>query len=103
VISGCGSTLPAFSSSIYGGLSSINTVTRFDLDTYPTTCRVASEVTDFDPRPFFDNVKSIKSNDRFTHFAVAAAKLALEDAGVPAGGSTGEPGNLGVMIGSAFG
>ena len=103
VISGCGSTLPTFSSSLYEGTSSLAPVTRFSTETYPLTCKVASEVKDFDPKPWFDNIKSIKSNDRYTHFAVAASKLALEDAGVPVGGSSPSRGNLGVMIGSAFG
>jgi 3-oxoacyl-[acyl-carrier-protein] synthase II len=103
VISGCGSTLPAFSESIYNAKSSLGPVTRFSLETYPVSCRVASEVNDFDPAPFFDNPKSIKSNDRYTHFAVAASRLAMEDAGIPNGGSTGSPSNLGVLIGSAFG
>jgi 3-oxoacyl-[acyl-carrier-protein] synthase II len=52
----------------------------------------------------FVNPKNAKSNDRYTHFAVAAARQALKDGGV---GDTPEtlenPDRLGVMVGSAFG
>ena len=69
-------------------------------------CQIASEVPDdlFDPADYFENSKNIKSNDRFTHFAVAAARQALKDAGV---GDTPEtipnPERIGVMVGTAFG
>ncbi|GMI43192.1 hypothetical protein TeGR_g14393, partial [Tetraparma gracilis] len=101
VISGAGSTLPSFTTSVFEGRSSISSVSRFDTSTYPLPCTVASEVNEFDPKPFFDNPKSVRSNDRYTHFAVAASKLALEDAGLPTASET--PSSLGVMIGSAFG
>merc|ERR1711966_562540 len=52
----------------------------------------------------FTNPKNVKSNDRFTHFAVAAARLALKDARL---GDTPEtlahPERCGVFVGSAFG
>jgi len=55
----------------------------------------------FTAKPWFTNFKSIKSNDRYTHFAVACSKMAMEDAGVEIGSP--DPSRLGVMIGSAFG
>jgi 3-oxoacyl-(acyl-carrier-protein) synthase len=79
-------------------------VQRFDIQHYP--CQIASEVPDemFDPANFFVNPKNIKSNDRYTHFAVAAARQALQD-GVY--GDTHEtirnPTRIGVMVGTAFG
>ena len=58
----------------------------------------------FNAADYFNNSKNVKSNDRYTHFAVAAAREALKDAGV---GDTPEtlpnPSRVGVMIGSAFG
>ncbi len=58
----------------------------------------------FDPNDHFANPKNAKSNDRFTHFAVAAARLALKDAKL---GDTPEtlanPEKCGVFVGSAFG
>lgn len=40
------------------------------------------QVKDFDAAQYFSAKKSMRSNDRVTHFAVAATKLAIEDAGV---------------------
>lgn len=37
---------------------------------------------DFDASKYFTAKKSVRSNDRVTHFAVAATKLAIEDAGI---------------------
>lgn len=58
----------------------------------------------FDAKDHFTNPKNVKSNDRYTHFAVAAARLALKDAKL---GDTPEtlekPERIGVFVGSAFG
>uniref|UniRef100_A0A7S4W2J6 Nodulation protein E n=1 Tax=Ditylum brightwellii TaxID=49249 RepID=A0A7S4W2J6_9STRA len=104
VISGCGIGHSDFFQSCLDGKSSLGTVTRFDASKYP--CSIGSEVPDemFDPNDHFTNPKNVKTNDRYTHFAVAAARLALKDAGV---GDTPEtlenPDRIGVMIGTAFG
>jgi len=111
VISGCGVTASTFFESCLEGKSSIGTVTRFDSTNYP--CRIGSEVPDdlFDPEEYFNNPKNIRSNDRFTHFAVAAARMALKDAEVGDtpetmgvdDGVIGGCDSVGVMVGSAFG
>lgn len=104
VISGCGIGAKDFFQACLDGKSSIRRVQRFDVTYMP--CQIASEVPDdmFDPSQYFSNPKNAKSNDRFTHFAVAAAKLALEDAKL---GNTPETlenaSRVGVMVGSAFG
>mmetsp|Transcript_989 Transcript_989/g.2272 ORF Transcript_989/g.2272 Transcript_989/m.2272 type:complete len:468 (-) Transcript_989:1121-2524(-) len=104
VISGCGIGHEDFFDACLEGKSSIDTVKRFDASFM--TCQIASEVPDemFDPKDFFGNVKNIRSNDRFTHFAVAAAKQALRDAGLGDSPETLEdPARIGVMVGTAFG
>lgn len=104
VINGCGIGHEEFFNNVCAGKSSIDRVKRFDITNYP--CTIGSEVSDeqFDPKDYFTNPKNIKSNDRFTHFAVAASRQALKDAGV---GDTPEtlpnPERIGVMIGTAFG
>jgi 3-oxoacyl-[acyl-carrier-protein] synthase II len=104
VVNGCGVGHQDFFQACLDGKSSIGPVQRFDASMMP--CSIASEVPDdmFDPKDFFTNPKNVKSNDRFTHFAVAAARLALQDAGV---GDTPEtlenPERIGVMVGTAFG
>ncbi|CAB9522573.1 3-oxoacyl-[acyl-carrier-protein] synthase 2 (Fragment) [Seminavis robusta] len=104
VISGCGLGHEDFFQACLDGKSSVGPVTRFDATHYP--CTIGSEVPDdmFDPKDFFTNPKNVKSNDRFTHFAVAAARQALQDGGL---GDTPDklenPERIGVMVGSAFG
>jgi Beta-ketoacyl synthase, N-terminal domain len=104
VISGCGIGHEDFFQACLDGKSSVGQVTRFDASNYP--CTIGSEVPDsmFDPNDFFTNPKNVKSNDRFTHFAVAAARQALKDAGLGDTPQTLEnPERIGVMVGSAFG
>ena len=104
VINGCGVGHEQFFDACLNGESSIGEVKRFDASHMP--CKIASEVPDemFNPNDFFSNPKNVKSNDRFTHFAVAAAKQALRDANL---GDTPEtledPESIGVMVGTAFG
>jgi len=104
VVSGCGIGHKDFFDACLEGKSSIDRVKRFDITHYP--CQIASEVPDdmFDPNDYFVNAKNVRSNDRFTHFAVAAARMALKDAQL---GDTPEtlpnPERVGVMVGSAFG
>ena len=104
VISGCGIGHEDFFQACLDGKSSLDKVKRFDISNYP--CQIASEVPDdmFDANDYFTNPKNVRSNDRYTHFAVAAARQALKDAGI---GDTPEtlesPERIGVMVGSAFG
>ncbi len=59
----------------------------------------AAEVRDFSPREHFRVAKAIKLTGRTTQFAVAAAAMALDDAGWPQ--AIGEREALGVAIGSS--
>jgi len=56
-------------------------------------------VPDFDARPYFRVPKAIKLADRRTRMAVAAASMAVEDAGLAAGGL--DPERLGVVVGTS--
>ena len=59
-------------------MSGIRRFSSFAADDYP--CKIAGEVIGFDAARYFREAKSIKRSERFEHFAVAASKLALEDA-----------------------
>jgi 3-oxoacyl-[acyl-carrier-protein] synthase II len=83
---------------LLAGKSGIDRVTSFDVSDYPS--KVGSEVKDFKPGDFMDP-KEAKRNDRYTQFAVATAKLALEDAGIDPAKLTAE--RFGVLIGSGIG
>lgn len=56
-------------------------------------------VHDFDPAPYFANVKEARRSDRFTQFAFAATDEALAQSGEP----TADPARRGVWIGTGVG
>jgi len=56
-------------------------------------------VHDFDPSPHFDSPKAVRRSDRCTQFALAAADMALEQAGT----LTADPFRRGVFIGTGIG
>jgi len=78
--------------------SAIRSISRFD----PTPFRShnAAEVRDFEPADFLDR-KRVKRLDRFGHFSVASAKLAIEDAGLDLAKENRE--RIGATMGSALG
>jgi 3-oxoacyl-[acyl-carrier-protein] synthase II len=78
--------------------SAIRNVTRFD----PTPYRShnAGEVRDFDPNDFMEK-KRAKRLDRFGHFSIACARLALADAGLDLARENRE--RIGATMGSALG
>ena len=78
--------------------SAVRSVTRFD----PSIWRShnAAEINEFDPHDFLDR-KRAKRLDRFGHFSVASARLALEDAGIDVAREDRE--RIGSMMGSALG
>ncbi len=82
VVSGCGeNTVESFWNFILEGKSSINRISHNFVPDDGYRCKIGSEVVNFDPKQYFRSKKSIKTNDRATHFAVAASRMALDDAG----------------------
>ena len=80
------------------GKSGIGPITHFDASEYPA--RIAGEVKGFDPLHYTDK-KDVKKSDLFIHFALAATKFALDDAGLVVDES--EADRTGVVIGSGIG
>jgi len=56
-------------------------------------------IDDFDPEPWFDNVKEARRTDRFAQFALAVAQMALDQAG----DITVDPLRRGVIYGTGVG
>ena len=93
-----GNTVEENWQAILAGRSGIGPITRFDPGPYAT--RFAGEIKNFDVSRFLDS-KEVRRNDRYVHYAVAAADEALADAAL-------EPSTLplertGIIIGSGMG
>ncbi|WP_100487470.1 beta-ketoacyl-ACP synthase II [Sporolactobacillus pectinivorans] len=80
------------------GKSGIDIVTRVNPDDF--RAKVAGEVKRFNPEDFIDR-KDVIRMDRFAQFAVAAAKMAVADAGYVIDDTNAE--KTGVWIGSGIG
>ena len=73
-----GNELETFWNNLLEGRSGVDTITNFETTGYD--CKIGGEIRNFDPKPVFNNPKEHKRTDRFTHFAMAAAKGAMADA-----------------------
>ena len=84
---------------LLAGVSGAAPITRFDASTFDV--RFACEVKDFDVYQYMER-KEAKRADHFTQYAVAAAKQAMDDAGL-AGRNGMDPDRIGVIVGSGIG
>jgi len=80
------------------GKSGIDTITRFDIEGFPTT--VAGEVKNFDPADHI-NKKDVRKMDRFIQLAMAAAKEAMGHSGLAITEEFAH--RVGVFMGSGLG
>ncbi|MFL7839350.1 MAG: beta-ketoacyl-ACP synthase II [Candidatus Promineifilaceae bacterium] len=81
VISSLGHTAEESWQSLLNGRSGIGLITQFDSSELPV--HIAGEVKDFDPTAYMD-FKEARRVSRASQLAVAATKMALEDAGLDA-------------------
>jgi len=104
VITGMGAITPLglsvadFWAGLVAGRSGVGPITRFDTSDFAV--KIAAEVKGFDPAAFLDR-KEARRMDRYTQFAVAAAKQAWADAGLE--GAPLDPERCGVYLGSGIG
>ena len=74
-----GHNVPEFWSNLTAGVSGVKAITLFDAS--DQDCRIAAEVKNWDPTRFME-AKAAKRAARFSQFAVAAARQAVEDSGL---------------------
>jgi 3-oxoacyl-[acyl-carrier-protein] synthase II len=104
VVTGLGAVTPigigadAFWKGLQAGKNGVARVSHFDPAGFRS--QLAAEVKDFDPSIWIDK-KSSERMDRFTQFAVAAAAMAMKDAGLENSAFNKE--RAGVIIGSGTG
>lgn len=104
VVTGVGAVTPLGNdvattwSNLIQGKSGIGPLTRLNPDDFPA--KVAGEVKDFQPEKYI-NPKDVRKMDRFTHYAIAAALEAVEDAQLVINEDNAH--RVGVWIGSGIG
>jgi 3-oxoacyl-[acyl-carrier-protein] synthase II len=100
VVTPIGNDLATFWQNLRNGVSGIHAITSFDVSAYD--CRIGGEVHDFDPKALFKNPKDVRRTDRFAQLAFAAAKMAVEDAGLDLS-AIKERDRFGVIVSSGIG
>ncbi|MDI9884360.1 beta-ketoacyl synthase N-terminal-like domain-containing protein [Streptomyces sp. HNM0645] len=106
VVTGIGVVAPngvgadAFWKSTREGISVLDHITREGCDHMPV--RVAGEVRGFDPESLVEE-RYLVQTDRFTHFAMAAADMALADARITSGDYSDSPFAVGVVTAAGSG
>lgn len=104
VVTGLGAVTPLGNdvdtlwNNIVAGESGIDFITRVNKDEFPV--HVAAEIKDFDATKYMDK-KDVRRMDLFTQYAVAASKMAVEDAKLVIDDSNAE--RVGVWIGCGIG
>ena len=85
-------------SGLIAGRSGVGPLTFFDCTDFAT--KISAEVKGFEPADYIE-AKEIKKMDRFIHFAVAAAKMAVDQSGLVINEANAP--RVGVMVGSGMG
>jgi len=80
------------------GRSGVDYITSFD--TSELSSKIAAQIKDFDPLNYM-SPRVAKRTDRFVHFGIASARMALEDSGLDLEKQNRD--RIGVVIGSGLG
>jgi 3-oxoacyl-[acyl-carrier-protein] synthase II len=98
VISPLGNNAPSAWEAAKAGRSGVARITRFDPT--PFTAQIAAEVKGFNVENFLEP-KEIKKHDLFSHYAIAAAQEAWDNAKL--GASTVDKTRMGCILGIGIG
>ncbi len=104
VVTGVGFVLPQGSGTdsvwkkICEGISGVGPITKFDTTDFET--KIAAEIKGFRAEDYLEP-KEIKKMDIFIHYALAATRIALDDAGLKISDKNAE--RIGVIVGTGLG
>ena len=98
VMSPLGHTVEESWDSLLNGRSGIGPITQFDASGLP--CRIAGEVKEFVAKKYMD-IKEARRMSRVSQLTVAAARMAIADAGLPE--SPPCPERIGTLVGTGVG
>lgn len=103
IISPVGNDVPTFWNSLKEGVCGIESITDFPTDILPV--KIGGRVKDFDSDRYGIDKPFMRKQDWFTIYGVAAARQAMDDAGLCAegDGQNIDPFRLGVYVGSGIG
>jgi len=82
------------------GVSGIRRIESLDVSAYD--CQIGGEVRNFEAKNYFRNPKEVRRTDRFAQLAFAAAKMAMEDAGIDPYGQENRD-RFGAIVSSGIG
>jgi 3-oxoacyl-[acyl-carrier-protein] synthase II len=99
IVSPIGVGVERFWTAAQAGRSGISTPTLFDASKLPRECQIVGEVTDFDVKQWMPGAAG-RMAGRFSQFAVAAAKMARDDAKLDSAGIP--PERIRVSIGTSM-
>jgi 3-oxoacyl-[acyl-carrier-protein] synthase II len=85
-------------SGLVEGRSAVRKITHFNPEGLP--CQIAAEVPDYEVDNFID-IKEQKKMDRFIHFGLTAAMIAMEDSGLKVTRANAD--RIGVIVGAGIG
>lgn len=83
---------------VYEGVSGVGPITKFDATDFET--KIAAEVKGFRSENFLE-LKDIKKMDIFIHYALAATRIAMDDAGLEVSENNAD--RVGVIVGTGLG
>ncbi len=86
--------------SLKAGKSGVRRLENTDTD--PIAVKIGAEVTDFDPDPYIDR-KEARRMGRASQFAIASAKMAVEDAGLTPEDIAEQGERVGTVVGTTLG
>ena len=98
LVTPCGIGIDNVWSNILNGQSGIGPITRFDITQFDT--KFAGEIKEFTPEDYIQP-KEVKKMDLFIQYAIAAAQIAVNDAGLDMGREDSE--RVGVVVGTGLG
>lgn len=99
VVSPVGNDVDSFWNSLIAGKSGIRTISDDSLSGFD--CKIAGEVKNFDPAPYFKNPKDARRADRFAQLAMGASVMAMADSQVDL--EKVDLDRFGCMVGSGIG
>lgn len=96
IVSPIGNDISTYWDNLKNGVCGIGEITSFPIEDFPV--KMAGEIKNFNPEDYGIDKSLIRRSDLFTHYALVAAKQAMDDSKLKI-----SPERLGVYIGSGVG